>query len=191
MIPISELRRTDGDLAVFFLSGAGVRFMEPIDDDWYRATTPWGSFYYYGISGYHEAWRPDVSASPMGCLQQYQWCNSAYPRDRGCGPLAGWDDSRYGAAPFFDMTDDEMDRSRSPPSDQTQARFVWPLMAIANSPTSVEILVNCLGPKSLASQTKLFSGLQSSLQQDQWQLDVYQWWQMVLAATQASRSVFP
>ena len=181
--------RRDGDLTVILLSGDGILFTRPIDDDWYRATTPWGSIYYTTDTGRLPTWRPDVSASPMGCLEQFQWCNSAYPRDRGCGPLASWIDSLYGAAPLFNVTSETLDADRPLSSGATSARIIWPFLAMNSYPVTVTELLGSLGTRSLASQATLFNGLQSSLPGNQWQLDVLQWWHTILAAVQASRLV--
>lgn len=191
--PRPELVRQDGDLTIVFLSGAGVRFTQRVDDDWYRATTPWRAIYWPPISGRLPTWRPDVSASPMGCLEQFQWCNSAYPRDRGCGPLASLLDSLFGAAPLFNLTNltyEDLTRGRPLSSDTTSARLIWPWLAMTGYPTTLPALLGSLGTRSLASQSTLFSGVQSPLPENQWQLDVLQWWHIILAAVQASRLVF-
>lgn len=185
--PIPELVRLDGDLTVIYLSGAGVRFTQLMDDDWYRATIPSEAIYALEKSGQRPTWRPDVSASPMGCLEQFQWCNSAYSRDRGCGPLASFSDSIYGAAQSFNVTMEDLAAERPLSSHAASARFIWHLLARQASPMNLGSLLGALGTKSLASQSKFFSSIQFRLPQDQWQLDVIQWWQVILAATQASR----
>lgn len=189
--PIPELVRQDGDVFVAFLSGAGVQFIRPMDDDWYRATTPWGSTYTTQSSGRQPTWRLDVSASPMGCLEQFQWCNSAYPRDRGCGPLASQLDSLYGAARFFNVTNETLDANRPLSYDATSARFIMPVLAMFNYPTTVSGAIEALGTRSLASQSNYFGGTQYPLPENQWQLDVLQWWHITLATIQASWLVSP
>lgn len=184
--PIPELVRQDGDLIIPMLSGAGVEFIGLVKDDWYRATTPWHSIYGSRKSGLQPTWHPDVSASPMGCLEQFQWCNSAYPRDRGCGPLASYYDSIYGAAPIFNVTNEILDSDRPVSSDAAAARFISARRAIGGYPTGLAAIVGSLGTRSLASQSKFFSGIQFPLPENQWQLDVLQWWHIILAAIQAS-----
>lgn len=162
-----------------------------MDDDWYRATTPWRNTYSPGSSGSQPTWHPDVSASPMGCLEQFQWCNSAYPRDRGCGPLASLYDSIYGAARFFNVTDEELDPRRPLSSDATSARFIMSVLAVFSYPTALSATIESLGTRSLASQSTYSSGTQFPLPENQWQLDVLQWWHITLAAIQASWLVNP
>jgi hypothetical protein len=185
--PIPELVRLDGDLALVFLSGNGVVFSQPMDDDWYRVTVPDSLTYTSDASGTKQNWRPNVSASPMGCLEQYQVCNSAYPKPRGCGPLASYMDAIYGAAEFFNVTKDALDPDRPLSSNITSARFIWPLLAMLSSPTSLTTVLSSLGTASLASQSHLYAGDQQPLPKNQWQLDVLRWWHIVLAAIQASR----
>lgn len=168
------------------LSGAGVEFIGLVNDDWYRATKPWQSTYVSRKSGRQPTWHPDVSGSPMGCLEQFQWCNSAYPRDRGCGPLASYDDSIYGAAPLFNVTNEILDSDRPLSSDATAARFISAQRAFGEYPTGLAAIVGSLGTRSLASQSKFFSGIQFPLPENQWQLDVLQWWHIILAAIQTS-----
>lgn len=163
--------------------------MKLMDDDWYRATVPSRGFTMAAMPGLKPTWRPDISASPMGCVEQFQWCNLAYPRGRGCGPLASWDDSLYGAAPFFSVTNETLEMDRPLPSDSTSARFIWPWMIMDGNSMRLPDLLGILGISSVASQSKFWSGLQSPLPQNQWQLDVLQWWEIMLAAIQASRSV--
>lgn len=177
-------------MTIAMLSGAGVQFLRLMDDDWYRATTPWINTYGTRKSGLQPTWHPDVSASPMGCLEQFQWCNSAYPRDRGCGPLTSYQDAFDGAAPLFNATKDVLDADRPLSSDAIPARFISARRALDGYPTSLPDVVGTLGPRSLASQSKFFGGSQSPLPENQWQLDVLQWWNIVLTTIQASWSVF-
>ncbi|KAK6083884.1 hypothetical protein SCUP515_01580 [Seiridium cupressi] len=184
---IPELSRSDGDLTIAFLSGNQVSFNEKMDDDWYRATTPWQSSYNPESSGRKQTYLPDVSASPMGCLEQWQWCNSAFPRNQGCGPLGSYLDALYSAAPLFgNLTSEDLDVDRPSSSDPTRNRFLWPTLVAFQYPTRLSHLLGTLGAKSLASQSRLFSGIQLALPNNQWQLDVLQWWSTVLASVQAS-----
>jgi hypothetical protein len=62
-----------------------------MDDDWYRATVAGPNFTYSAGFGseIHTSYEPAEAASPLGCLEQWQWCNSALSKENGCGPLAG------------------------------------------------------------------------------------------------------
>lgn len=187
--PISDLVRLEGDLTIVFLSGAGVRFLQKMDDDWYQATTPWGSVNNLEVPGRRPTWRSDLSASPMGCLEQFQWCNTAHPRERGCGPLTSYYDALLGAAPFFNESNDFLDIQRPFSSDATSSRLIWPMLATGTYTTNLWTVLGSLGTRSLESQSSLYDGVQSPLPEKQWQSDVLQWWHIIMAALQTSRLV--
>lgn len=162
-----------------------------MSEDWYRPVIPWGHIYTTANSGEQVAYRPDVSASPMGCLEQWQWCNSEYPRDRGCGPLASYWDAVYGAAPLFNLSSQDLDPFRPSSSSATGTRLIWPFLLIYEYPNRLAALLGSLGTKSLESQTRLFSGIQFQIPENQWQMDVLNWWNTILASIQASWLVNP
>ncbi|KAI1360715.1 hypothetical protein F5Y08DRAFT_348529 [Xylaria arbuscula] len=184
--PIPELARPDGDTTMIFLSGNGVPFGQLMDDGWYRATDFLTTISHSLASGGEKVYRPSVAASPMGCVQQWQWCNSAYPRDTGCGPLAGQSDALYGAATLFNLTSEDLYPDRPLSSEALGTRLIWPALLTLGYPTALPSLLGHLGAKSLASQSRLYSGVQWALPNNQWQLDVIQWWNTILASVQAS-----
>ncbi|KAI3320863.1 hypothetical protein HD806DRAFT_547041 [Xylariaceae sp. AK1471] len=185
-MPIPQLARTDGDVSLVFLSGNGILFTERMDDEWYRATVP-GS----GISSNEDPnsqtaiFKPEEAASPLGCVDQYQWCNTAYPGLDGCGPLGSWYDAAFGATALFNLAEHDLDtRPSSPTSRGTQ--FTWPFFIMTSVPWGPANIVGTLGAKSLASQTLLLSTTQLPLPKNQWQLDVLNWWNTMLAYMQSS-----
>ncbi|KAI1737085.1 hypothetical protein F4680DRAFT_468324 [Xylaria scruposa] len=188
--PIAELDRVDGDIIIVFLSGNGVLFREALDDDWYQATVPVNSDDSKDGSESALKYRPLNAASPMGCVQQMQWCNSAFPRDRGCGPLSGTYDAFLGAAPLFNLTSDEVDAansSRPISSKASSARLIWPALAVLSSPaSSLDLVIANLGSRSLISQLLITNGVQWPIPIDQWQDDVKHWWETALASVQAT-----
>ncbi|KAI1741603.1 hypothetical protein F4680DRAFT_415976 [Xylaria scruposa] len=184
---IPELTRSDGDTTVIFLSGNGVVFTQRMDDDWYRATERSTDLYTLGGFGYRPSYIPGIAASPMGCVEQWQWCDSAHPSDEAhCGPLASLFDSFYGAGPLFNITQEDFDHLPRPSSaDASKTRFLWPAQSTIQSPTVLAQLIAQLGAKSLASQSQLLN-VQWPLPDNQWQLDVTRWWHTILASVQAS-----
>ncbi|KAK8117983.1 uncharacterized protein PG998_006264 [Apiospora kogelbergensis] len=90
-----------------------------ISDAWYRADHMNGTLAILNETRAANTYFPTEAASPMGCVQQYQWCNSEYPR-------------------------------------------------------------------SLSSQSSLIQGIQLPLSEDQWKLDVSNWWNITLAYMQAA-----
>lgn len=132
----------------------------------------------------------------MGCLRQYQFCNPALPAEGRCGPLTGFVDAQLQAAPLFDITYDQMSTmtfdqmaNNDFPQTPAAARFVWLLMFLSLEVPSPATVVDILGPNSLASQQNLIrsSSVISSLSNNQWQLDVQNWWVIYLASLQAGR----
>ncbi|KAI0530167.1 hypothetical protein GGR58DRAFT_525224 [Xylaria digitata] len=169
--PIPELARSDGDTTMVFLSGNGVPFSQLMNDGWYRATDFLTTISHSLTSGSQKVYRPSVAASPMGCVEQWQWCNSAYPRESGCGPLAGTQDALYGAAALFNLTSEELYPDRPLSSEALGTRLIWPALLTSGYPTALPSLLGHLGAKSLASQSRLYSGVQWPLPNNQWQLD--------------------
>ncbi|KAI0419812.1 hypothetical protein F5X98DRAFT_384082 [Xylaria grammica] len=187
--PAPELERVDGDVIVAFLSGNGVLFHQALDDDWYRATVPSFTLNHKRGAKTGLKYRPLDAASPMGCVQQMQWCNSAYPRDRGCGPLASTYDAFLGAAPLFNLTSDEVhgvNSSRPFSYKAAGARLIWPALVLLGSPAaSFDRVIANLGSRALTSQIQLDNGIQWPIPIHQWQDDVRHWWETVLASVQA------
>jgi hypothetical protein len=173
-----------------FLSGSGVLFQQPLDDDWYQATVPSNQFNRTDGTNLTNTYRPLNAASPLGCVQQMQWCNSQYPRYRGCGPLASAHDAFLRAAPLFNLTDNQANSikfSRPVSSSAVGVRLTWPASILLNSPvSSLDRVLAALGTDSLTSQSSLYNGIQLPLPNDQWQDDVRHWWQTTLASVQAS-----
>ncbi|KAI1322756.1 hypothetical protein F5Y16DRAFT_29265 [Xylariaceae sp. FL0255] len=188
-IPVSSLLRQDGDVSVSFLSGNGVRFYgHPMNDEWYRATVP--SVKVTGTLSLNQSvatYTLSEAASPLGCAQQFQWCNTAYPNDSGCGPLASAEDALYGAAQFFNLSETDLEPSR-PSSDQAAGtRLIWPgLMTLDSVWNEISSLVTVFGTQTLASQDLLDGGIQLPLPLNQWQMDVTKWWNLSLASLQSS-----
>lgn len=188
-VPIPELKRDDADLYIMYLSGNGIRFSEPMDGEWYSATTPRGSTAFIaqtGESRRQPSYISDEAASPMGCISQWQWCNLGYPGNSGCGPLASEKDALYKAAPLFNLTENDFEPDRPSSPEAAGTRLIWHILTLYTHPTGLSPLLVHMGPRSLISQTKLYSGLQLALPNNQWQLDVVHWWNSMLATLQAA-----
>ncbi|KAI8630387.1 hypothetical protein F5Y19DRAFT_474166 [Xylariaceae sp. FL1651] len=180
-----ELIEAGGDINIIFLSGNGILFSEPSNDTWYHATTP-GAVYTSSGFGSLQGYRLNEAASPMGCVEQYQWCNNAYPKESGCGPLGSLFDSIYGAAPLFNLTAKDLDNNARGSINETGERLFWPALMLGNGLYITQAsVVFQLGTKSLASRKSLYGGVQYTLAENQWQLDVTNWWDIMLASVQA------
>lgn len=182
--PDSRLFRPDADLSLIFLSGNGVAFYEPTNDPWYRGSVPWLEVKNEedNVPGQWKrtVYRPDEAASPMGCIQQYQYCNSKHK----CGQLASFYDAVTTAAPFFD-TPIEAFGGYAQTSGQTSSHFSW-FETIIYSSYQLLALLNGLGSASLASRRNFQLGYVWKIPSNQWKLDVMHWWTTLLAAKQAA-----
>ncbi|KAK7931183.1 cytochrome p450 protein, partial [Apiospora marii] len=68
-IPDADLMRRDGQVSLSFLSGNGVYFVSPTDDDWYRANVADGYVMITSHSDNQTVYRPQEAAPPLGCIE--------------------------------------------------------------------------------------------------------------------------
>ncbi|KAK8040074.1 hypothetical protein PG993_008485 [Apiospora rasikravindrae] len=185
-VPNGAVESTDGDVLLVFLSGNGVVFTQESNDPWYRATRIGGPLEASQSGGTSNAYLTTEAASPLGCVQQYQWCNSEYPIPQGCGPLSGWSDAMAGAYPLFNLTEGDFKVDDIPSSDTERGtRINWAVHVSDTDKLKLFDILQTFGAKALASQTLLTAGVQLGLADDQWQLDVINWWNTALAFHQS------
>jgi hypothetical protein len=170
-IPSAKLQRNDGDSYIVFLSGNGVSFAERSQDEWYRATRPWRELSRTINESTYSAFIFDEAASPLGCLQQFQFCQQALPKGEQCSPLASWEDASSAA---LDMS----------PSDAAALRLNWVRSQVIT--TLLNSIINTLQARALTTQRTLAASVQSPIHANQWQLDVVSWWATMLAYTQSN-----
>lgn len=175
-IPSPEIQRSDGDIAIVYLSSDGVIFNQRMEDEWYRAISPSNlSAGAPSSNGPKEYWRTQEPASPLGCIMQHQYCNPALPKGSDCGPLASFYDAVAGALPLFNST------------DEGKFRLQWTFFMHAYGLAQLSELINHLGAASLSSQSQLYDGIQYSLSpMTQWKEDVTYWFATMSAALQAA-----
>ncbi|KAI1258953.1 hypothetical protein F5Y18DRAFT_443836 [Xylariaceae sp. FL1019] len=195
--PLPNLLRDDGDVSIFFLSGNGVSFFsQPMDDEWYRATARSRDIGFSGstnqtltIPTYKATEAASSLASSLGCVEQFQWCNTAFPNTSGCGPLASWSDAIYGAARFFNVTKADLDAYVPSSKSTLGTRLIWPFLVTSlgsGGPSGITEAATVFGAKALASQNLIIQGLQYQLPLNQWQLDVTRWWNISLVLLQSN-----
>lgn len=181
-VPIPQLSVSDADLLLVFLSPEGTFYLNRTDDPWYRGTVP-GAFYQLNWGTKHQMYLPEEAASPMGCVQRFQYCNSS----KKCGRLASSMDALASALPLFHLPPgyiwSGLNSSQMP--DATARRFMMFQSTIHYS-HDLSLLLNTLGPSSLLSVQHLMQGSMGSLPDNQWQLDVSHWFAMRLASLQAT-----
>ncbi|KAK8057806.1 hypothetical protein PG996_011743 [Apiospora saccharicola] len=183
-MPHPEIIRRDGDVTLIFLSGNGLVFVPQAVDEWYRATIHNGYVHLvYGTDGL-EQYHPEEAASPLGCVEQYQWCRD--PSRGQCGDLTGRMDALYSAGPWFNLTSEDLDPARPVATTRMGSLLIWAYFNIFQSDTSLDTLIHTLGPSSLSSNTVARQGSVGKLEANQWQIDVTRWWSILLAGFQAS-----
>ena len=168
---MSKLQRNDGDSCIIFLSGNGVLFTERSEDDWYKATRPSVELTRTADPFTYSAFIFDEAASPLGCVQQFQFCQQALPKGQQCSPLASWTDA---ASVALNMS----------PSDAAAARPNW--VRSQTSVVTVANVLNTLQARALTSQRTLSTGIQGPIHPNQWKFDVVSWWAIMLAQMQSN-----
>lgn len=126
--------------------------IEPLRDDWYRATEPYASM--------REMQNDEIpiystseAASPLGCASQWQFCNT---ETSACSPTVGCHDAILGSAQAFGVNVDGPSKSRSRATD----RLAW-LMESTGIRYSGEgsILLNLQDSALLVKQSLMESSL--------------------------------
>lgn len=171
-----DLFRTDGDLIIVSLSGNGVAFMNAPKDDWYRPYIPIN--YTNNLFSTDSFYMPEEEASPLACLEQWQWCRSAQPGEGDCGPLGSWRDAVQGAFQLVNMTVDVDDSHYLYPEAPTEpsARLVFALNAMDRMFIGGVAMVVDDRDNALESQSTLLMGVQLPMPDTQWKRDVMDWW---------------
>lgn len=193
-LPIPALQRSDGDVTIIYLAGDGVIFGESSEDEWYRPFVPGTRGVEYTTNtnttnnGSIPYYLPEEPSSPLGCVQQFQFCNSAQPDSSNCGPLASFLDASYGAGPLFGTSLEEILNGdpMTPLGSRAAILLSWLATIMSTNPGTVGSLINILGAKSLASQSRQYKGMQFGIASNQWQIDVTNWFDTLLALQQAS-----
>ncbi|TRX91982.1 hypothetical protein FHL15_007079 [Xylaria flabelliformis] len=185
-VPIDSLFRDDADTHVSFLSGNGVTYSEPSTDEWYRVAKEPSTVLWIGANQqtYLEAYLPLEPASPMGCADQYQFCNTGIEGDDGCGPLASLRDAVAGAAPLFNTTYAEFSNYEAESEPGSLLAYFGNVFFTFD--ITVESIISQLGGQGLLSHRTLNAAIQGPIASNQWQLDFIHLWEVSLASTQTA-----
>lgn len=184
--PVPELTRLDADVTLLFLSGNGVMFHDPVDDDWYRATAKGKRFTSTTNNGSRQSYQPVDAASPLACIEQQQWCNYNYRDESGCGPLGSVYDAIIGASHLFNISEDIWQLEAPSSNTSAGAQFIWQVLNLSVGDLFMNWAVRELKTAALASRLSSLEGVQYGLPTNQWHLDVTHWWNTVLAKMQAN-----
>ncbi|KAJ2995274.1 hypothetical protein NUW58_g1320 [Xylaria curta] len=169
--PIDRLLRYDGDTTLVFLRGNGVLFSDGSTDAWYKATRPMYKVQTFPSNGSMVVYGMNESASPLVCFQQFQFCHTGLPEDARCGVVGS-------------MLDAAASALTPSASSKTQTQILWVYEQLA-SKTRISDQLQVLGSEALASRLTRGGGVQGQIADNQWQLDVIQWWATYLAEAQA------
>ncbi|KAK8848948.1 hypothetical protein PGQ11_015428 [Apiospora arundinis] len=180
--PDPTITKDDGDVSLYFLSGNGVHFMSRGDDDWYRAIVPNRKFRMASSNYTQVKYRPEEAASPLGCIEQYQWCRD--PALGQCGKLEAMANALDSAAPWFGITDGISLKDRPEAQSKLGSLMIWLYLTQVISGMDLAAVIAILGSTSLASTTSIRGGSIYSIASNQWQLDVTKWWSIMLAGFQ-------
>ncbi|KAK8072789.1 hypothetical protein PG996_006137, partial [Apiospora saccharicola] len=179
----------DGDATIFFLSGNGVGFLSPAEDEWYRAAAIDTTYDVLGTEGNQTNYRPLEAASPLGCVERFQWCRD--PDLGQCGDLDSALTSLESAARWFNLPDDvigsiaSIEHDRPIPQTKLGAILTWAALTHYPTGSTLQQIIETLGAPSLASQIYVRQNTVWSIKKNQWQLDVTRWWYIMLAGFQA------
>lgn len=170
---------SDADLLLVFMSPEGILFLNQTTDPWYRAVLP---VHVSGL-GQDYLYVPDGAASPLGCSQRYQYCDSR----KNCGNLTSAIDAVISASALFHLTPNDLwtNVRWGRGTDATTSRFEVFQNALHASSTLYDLL-SSLGPSSLLSTQHLGQDFMGPLPDNQWQLDVSHWFAMRMASLQAA-----
>ncbi|KAF6819240.1 hypothetical protein CPLU01_13089 [Colletotrichum plurivorum] len=167
-IPNAEVWKEDADVFLFFLSSDGVQFDSKTRDLWFSATTVAGNLSRPGEEPF-PFWIMDNPGSPLACVAQDQWCN---PSTKECTVLMPYRDAVTKAADLFTGQTGGADRHQ------------WFFYSTLNVAFQASTAINYLGALSLTARFSLVGGIQGSLPDNQWQLEVKFWFATMLANLQ-------
>lgn len=164
------------DLFLVFLSANNILYTSMINDTWYAAhrflhTLQEADNSFAGTSNTYLA---DEPASPLGCTAHYELCSQSSTSTQIC-------QASRAAGGYCDLGNcpDKMPT----PSNISEAYSItqWLFASFQDLPTILQTLAST----SLTSRNSLLGGLQASLPDDQWQLEVENWFNISLVSLQS------
>ncbi|RDW58675.1 hypothetical protein BP6252_13151 [Coleophoma cylindrospora] len=165
-IPIAPLYRDDADISFMFLTASSVRYSQPVDDPLFSAhtmdnTTVPGSVYYFA----------DYWVSTIGCIDQYQYCKPA--EDGGAEPICTELTSNIKSVNALSTL------GLSAFQLATADHIAWN-MGYSN----IEYSISGRGSSALLAKESLFDLAQFDLPNNQWQIELGNWFNTSLARIQ-------
>ncbi|KAI0151786.1 hypothetical protein GGR57DRAFT_513738 [Xylariaceae sp. FL1272] len=174
-LPLDSIFPMNADINVVFLSGNGVIYTTPSQDEWYRVSPTSSRGDVIGVTAtgnQEEFYLPSEEASPLACMTKFQFCIQDQSK---CGVLGGYVDAENSARLLLNTIDQS--------TNFINSSFDYFAKTI-RSTRPITGIVATLGATSLESQTSLLDGSQGPLASNQWQLDVIRWFNIALADIQ-------
>lgn len=169
-IPIPALQANATDVTLFFLSTNGIVFTKPCDDPWYAA-------HYSKVED--DTWADpsspahvqDGPARVLGCAERYQFCNPDFKMGPSCTPFTGIFTATAAAETLWQ-------------TNKQKQFFNISFNSILKDAGDLYDIVMYMGISSLIARRGLTGGFQGSLPNNQWQLEVENWFTSTLADLQ-------
>lgn len=171
-MPRPELLPTTSknDLILIFLSATDIVYTSKVNDDWYGAHRLFGTEKYYGPSDIGgnpniTTYLSDNPGSTVGCKTQYQVCPPESSSEKNCIVSGGLADLSLPSIPR---------------EDKAYSLFPW----IINYLYDIGNTIFVLSTAALTSRRTLNNGVQDPLPDNQWQLEVEYWHNIMLVSLQ-------
>lgn len=152
------------------LESNDVTYATPVHDPWFNATE--GPFLVDTLASNMTVYKSDQPAKALGCTQRYQFCNPAMPKNISCTPPLGiFEAAQTALSTLF-------------PDPESRDSFEWSSRAIQNMANGFHEVVTILGGGSLLATDTLSAVGQAGLPDNQWELELENWFQFTLADLQ-------
>ena len=167
--PISALWDNASDVILLFLCGNGVMFREACHDPWYSATTQVNLSMTSDSSSdtNFSAYLHDESAGLFGCTSRVQFCNADSKSGKSCTSLAGFHKALAAVDALWS-------------TDEQKGFFDAWLNNVWIEVSDISIVIFIAGIAFLKTRDTLANGFQSLLFNNQWQLEVENWYDAIL-----------
>lgn len=164
--PIPELNRTDADVALLILAANWVQYDEPVDDPWFSAH----DLLQFDSPYVNTLYKPDYYVRFLGCMEQHQFCTlNSKSGAEFCTPLTGI------AALLSAMN--KTSTAFSPVQFAIAGRLWLNLLETSMSSSAIN-------ENSLQAYNSLWDSIITSLPNNQWQIEVTNWYNIALAKFQ-------
>lgn len=152
------------------LESNDVTYATPVYDPWFNATK--GPVLVNTLASNMTIYESGQPAKALGCTQRYQFCNPALPTNTSCTPPLGiFEAAQTALSTLF-------------PDPTSRDSFEWSSRAIQNMANGFHEVVTILGGGALLATDTLSAVGQAGLPDNQWELELENWFQFTLADLQ-------